>query len=76
MEEEIKKIFKDILNIDDSKFNDELSQDNCMSWDSLNHLKIVTSLEKQFNIKFSVDDTLAMVNVKIVKERLKKRINS
>lgn len=76
MEEKIKKLFKEVLRIEDFKFNDNLSQDNCMNWDSINHLKIIVGLEKMFGIKFSVDDILSMVNVKTVKERLKKKINS
>jgi len=76
MEEKIKKLFKEVLKIDDSKFNDALSQTNCMNWDSVSHLKIIVGLEKMFKIKFSVDDVLAMVDVKTVKERLKKKINS
>lgn len=76
MEEEIKKVFKKVLKIDDSAFNDNLSQDTCINWDSMNHLAIITELEKMFSIKFSVDDVLAMVNIKAVKERVKKRVKS
>lgn len=75
MEGKIKELFKKVLKIKDSDFNDRLSQDSCMNWDSVNHLTIITELEKMFNIKFSVDDVLSMVNVKAVKERVRKRVN-
>jgi len=45
--------------------NEEIAQDNCEGWSSLQHLNIIVALEDVFNISFEPED---IVNMKSVKE--------
>ncbi len=40
-------------------------------WDSLNHLMLLTEVEKQFNIKFTASDTVKIKSVKDIEAILK-----
>ncbi len=54
MEEKLNEIVSEIFNIDEDEVNDEMTTDNVGSWDSLNHLKLVTAVEEEFEIKLSM----------------------
>ena len=68
MEGRIKKILSDILDIEPEEINDEFGPDDADEWDSMNNLRIITALEKEFNIKLSMQDIRRMINAGKVKE--------
>ena len=53
--EALKKIVAKVLNVDESKV-DELTMDNAEQWDSFNHLLLISEIEKQLGIKFSIHE--------------------
>lgn len=57
----LKKILAKILEIDESEINDNSSPDNIKSWDSFNGLMLVSELENEYKIHFSIDE---VINVK------------
>lgn len=56
MENDLKRLFADILDIPESDVNDELLGDDVDTWDSMNHLRLITALEQEFSIQFSMDE--------------------
>jgi len=68
----LKSILSNVLNISEEKINDETSPDNVDMWDSFAGLMLVTELESQFSIKFSMDEVVAVRNVGDIKEALKR----
>ena len=59
IEESIKEIVIDVLDIDDLnsfEFNEFSKIDDFAEWDSLAHINIITQLESMFNIRFSLDE--------------------
>jgi len=69
----LKQILAKILEIDEDKINDETSPDNVDNWDSFNGLMIVSELESRFNVKFTMDQVVAVKCVKDIKEALRKQ---
>ena len=61
-----------VLGIEESKINDETSPDNTESWDSFNGLVMVSELEKEFDVKFTMEEVVSVKCVKDIKECLKK----
>lgn len=59
----LKKIITEVLGVDEEDINDDSSPDNIESWDSFNGLMLVSELESQYKIHFSVDE---VVNIKTV----------
>ena len=71
MEEKIKKIMSEILEIPEKKITDEFGPDDGSNWDSLSNLQLITALESEFGIKLSMEDIRSMVNFRIIKEIIK-----
>jgi acyl carrier protein len=42
------------------------SVDNVEDWDSLHHIKLITEIEKEFKIKIPDEDTVNMINFKLI----------
>jgi acyl carrier protein len=75
MNKKLKKIVSEILEIDIDSINDETSPQNVESWDSLKHIYIVTSIEEEFNIRFSDEEITDMLNYKLICMILEEKIN-
>ena len=55
----MKKVFRRIIpGADDLK--DHMTASEVPEWDSLKHILLITEIEKEFNITFSLDDMLNM----------------
>ena len=55
IEERIKTIMAEILEISVEQIEDESAIGDFATWDSLNHLRIIASIEKEFGIQFTPD---------------------
>jgi len=74
LDETVKRVLADILNIDFNEINDETSTQNTESWDSANHIQLVAALEQEFSITFDVAEFESMLSfadiVAIVQSKL------
>jgi len=66
IEERIKNVMSAVLEIAVDKFDEDSSPDNIESWGSLNHMKLVVSLEEEFNVQFTDDDITELINMKLI----------
>ena len=74
MEEKIKQIMSDIFFINISDITENSSQDTIENWDSIGNLNLVTALEEEFEINFTDDQIIEMLNFKLVCEITKEVI--
>jgi acyl carrier protein len=49
----VKTIFVDVMDLDAETLTEATSPDDVEAWDSLNHVRLIMSLEKAFNVKFT-----------------------
>jgi len=68
----LKAILSKVLGIEEDKITDDTSPDNVETWDSFNGLMIVSELESNFNVKFTMEEVTAVKRVKDIKDALKK----
>lgn len=61
--ERIKEVFKVVFEREDLNISEETNANDIKEWDSFKHLSLLAMLEKEFNIKFEVDDIVSMENV-------------
>ena len=72
----IQDIFRDIFDTDDLVISNTTNSDEIEDWDSLNHINLVSAIEKEFKIKFALGeletlrDVGAMVDL-MMTEKLK-----
>ena len=52
MKNHLNSIFLTIFRLGKDVDLDNISSSNLPKWDSLNHIKLIVSIEKKFNIKF------------------------
>ena len=64
------EILSKLLDIDPSKINNHTSPKNTSSWDSFNGLMIVSEIESNFNVHFTMNEVIAIKNVGDIKKIL------
>jgi acyl carrier protein len=62
MEERIKEIIADVLDIDSVTVHGGMSMDTVEAWSSLTHITLCLSLEQDFDVSFTVDEMESMVS--------------
>ena len=68
----LKAILSKVFGIDENSITDQTSPDNLETWDSFNGLMLVSELEKEFNVKFTMEEVTSVKNVLDIKKSLKK----
>ena len=64
-------LISNVLEIDINEVNKETSPENTDSWDSLNMVKVVIEIEKEFGVRFELDDISDIGNVGDIENLLK-----
>ena len=62
MEEKIRQVMADILDMEPSGIDDDTSMDNVEGWDSANHISLVLALEEEFDATFDVSEIEEMTS--------------
>ena len=60
---EVQDIFRDIFDEDDIVIEDKTNSDDVEEWDSLNHIILVSAIEKEFKIKFALGELMTLKDV-------------
>ncbi len=61
--DKVHEIFKDIFEDEDLLITNDTSSDSIEDWDSLNHINLVSAIEQEFKIKFTLNEIFALKNV-------------
>ena len=59
----IQDIFRDIFDADDLVISNTTNSDEIEDWDSLNHINLVSAIEKEFKIKFALGELMMLKDV-------------
>ena len=59
----LQDIFRDIFDDCNLVINESTSSDDIEDWDSLSQISLVTAIEQDFEIKFSIEEFMALKNV-------------
>ncbi len=68
MDEQLKTILGAVFDLSTDEICDETSPENVVLWDSLNHLRLVTEIEKVFRIRLSMKEVRAMASYAKIRE--------
>jgi acyl carrier protein len=61
--ERIRPIFRDVFDDDTLEIGPDTTADDVDGWDSLSHIRLIVSLEKALDIKFSAAEVGGLKNV-------------
>lgn len=59
----VQDIFRDIFDEDDMVIENRTNSDDIEDWDSLNHINLVSAIEKEFKIKFALGELMTLKDV-------------
>ena len=70
--ETLRELAARVLGVEKEIIDDDSSPENIGSWDSFNAIMMVSELEKNFNVRFSMEEAMSVKNFKNIKDALKK----
>jgi acyl carrier protein len=74
--EKIKQVFAEVFDRPDIEIDLDSSPDNVKGWNSLNHVLIISEIEKTFDIQFSLDEMIELINVRDIVNCIEKKIKA
>lgn len=63
LEDRVIKIIAEAIDVETNKIDEDTAIGDFPNWDSMGQLIIITSLEKEFDIKFDPEDILELEDV-------------
>ena len=66
MIQELNKIFQDTFNDDSINLDFDTSADDIEEWDSISHVQLVFAIETRFDVKFSNQEILSLIDIKSI----------
>ena len=58
--EEVREIMAGTFGMDESELTEDVSQETCRQWSSLDHLTLLLALEERFGTSFTMDEMQEM----------------
>lgn len=72
----MESVFSDVLNVKNLRLADSMSSHDIPGWDSLAHVKLITALEDEFGVRFTLDETIDLASVADLKQSLSTKVLS
>jgi len=76
VEQKIKQIMADVLNLDAQSIDEATVKDHTESWDSLNHINLVMAFEQEFQVSFDVTEIESMLSYSDILEVLDRKVQN
>lgn len=74
IENKVKSIISSILGVDVSEIGDDTAIGDLPEWDSLNHIQIISAIEKEFNFRFTPDVMMDLEDVSDIVDATEARV--
>lgn len=59
----VESIFRDIFDDENLRIQNSTNSDSVEDWDSLNHVNLISAIEKEFNIRFALGELTDLKDV-------------
>ena len=70
----IREVMGDILEVDPAAVGEGSLRDSMPSWDSLNHLRLVSALEEAFGIRFTMREVGELDGFETIRRKVSERV--
>ena len=74
MDEKLKKIFSEILEVSISQITENASPENIESWDSLKQMGLIVAIEEEFGIQFEDEAVFSLNDYAMIHSALEKML--
>jgi acyl carrier protein len=75
IKDRVKNIISNVFNYKIEEIKDDTSMTTIQSWNSLNHLNLILTLEDEFDIELTIDETVKMLDFLSIVEIIDSKIN-
>lgn len=72
---QLKVIFQDTFTDDNYIFSSDTCREDIPEWDSLNHIRLLTSIEAEFGFQFDLNEIEELSRVSAIAEIIHNRLN-
>ena len=72
--EKVNGIFRDVFDDETLVITDSTNSDDIEDWDSLEHISLIISMEKELNMKFDIKEVNKLENVGQMVDMIKKKM--
>lgn len=66
-------IIEDIFSLQPEDIDDSISSDTVKDWDSMNYLRFIAEIEKQYEIQFTIDEVMEAENLGAIKNIMRSK---
>lgn len=73
MDEKLNQLLSQVFDLTKEQVKQNLSRSEIAKWDSLTHMDLVASLEREFQVVFELDDILALDGIEAIRGVLKRK---
>ena len=73
--EKVNEIFRDVFDDDSLIITDSTNSDDIEDWDSLEHISLIISMEKEFDLKFDIKEVNKLENVGQMVDMIKEKLD-
>lgn len=70
----VQDIFRDVFDDEDLTIRDTTNSDEIDDWDSLEHISLIVSMEKEFSMKFDIKEVNKLENVGEMIDLIKRKM--
>lgn len=74
VEHRVSEIIAGVFNLAASEVGPQTSMDTVEKWDSLQQLTLIVALEEEFDIHFTDEETVTLVNVPLIVEIVREHV--
>jgi len=71
----VKSIMSEVFEINESQINSDSNSKNIESWDSLNHMNLIVSLEENYDVEIDEEDIPKLMSFQSIVEIIEKLKN-
>ena len=72
--ERLQEIFRDIFDDEELIIREDMSANDIEDWDSLAQINLIIAIEKEFKVKFNLEEVSSLKNIGEMLELLSKNI--
>jgi acyl carrier protein len=72
----VREVMAGVLDVEAGDIDDRFRRDDASAWDSMNHLRLISTLEEAFGIRFTMKEVGEMESFSDVRQRVAERLQA
>lgn len=73
--DKVQEIFRDVFDDEELVISDSTNSDSIEDWDSLEHISLIVSMEKEFSMKFDIKEVNSLKDVGEMIDLIKRKMD-